>query len=226
MPVSAPVLPVVGTGSFIKASAASFMDIRAQKRALRRTAVERIHSLDPVDRQSQQGALVDRFIGLPGYRAAETVLLYATAFPEEIDTAPMLEQALADRKRLLCPRVARRQLQLYVVQDLRADLVAGTLGIPEPRPGAPSVGPDQVDWVLVPGLLFDEQCYRLGRGAGHYDRLLPQLRRGVSCWALAFDCQWVDALPIEPHDVPLDGIVSPGKSLCCRIQGRVDARGR
>ena len=106
------------------------------------------------------------------------------------------------------------------IDDLDADLEPGTLGIPEPAPDCPEVEPEAVDWVLVPGLAFDAAGYRLGRGAGHYDRLLPTLRPDAPRWALAFDCQWVDDLPVEPHDVPLDGIVSPTPATSSRRSRR------
>jgi 5-formyltetrahydrofolate cyclo-ligase len=193
------------------------MDIPAEKRQLRKAMVRRILDVDLSARREAEAILADRFPELPGFAAAQTVLLYVTAFPEEIHTEPMLRLALARAKRLLCPRVDRyeRRLRLFRVADLDADLTPGTLGIPEPRAGCEEVAPDQVDWVLVPGLAFDDRGYRIGRGAGHYDRLLPKLRNGVPRWALAFDCQWVDALPVEPHDVPLDGVVSPGKTVLC-----------
>jgi 5-formyltetrahydrofolate cyclo-ligase len=65
----------------------------------------------------------------------------------------------------------------------------------------------------VPGLAFDFQCHRLGRGAGHYDRLLLRLRPDASRWALGYDCQVVDELPAEPHDVPVDGVVTPSHRI-------------
>ena len=68
----------------------------------------------------------------------------------------------------------------------------------------------------MPGLGFDDLGFRLGRGAGHYDRLLPLLRPDAPRWALALDCQWVEDLPVEPHDVPIDGVVSPGKTVTRR----------
>ena len=77
---------------------------------------------------------------------------------------------------------------------------------PEPRADLPEIPPESIDWVLVPGLAFDERGYRLGRGAGHYDRLLPQLRPDAACWALCLSCQLIPSLPIEPHDMPLDGV--------------------
>ena len=89
----------------------------------------------------------------------------------------------------------------------------GTLGIPEPRRDRPEVAPAEVDWVLVPGLGFDAECFRIGRGAGHYDRLLPTLRPDIPRWSLCLSSQWVEALPVEPHDQRLDGVADrlPGR---------------
>lgn len=176
--------------------------------------VERILATDRRERQRQEAILADRFPALPGFDRATTVLLYVTAFPEEIDTRPMVLEAERRGKKLVFPRVDRaaKRLVLFEVEDPDRDFVPGVLGIPEPRVDCRVVDSAELDWVLVPGLAFDRARYRLGRGAGHYDRLLPTLRPGVPRWALAFDCQWVDALPVEPHDVALDGVVSPSWS--------------
>jgi 5-formyltetrahydrofolate cyclo-ligase len=191
------------------------MDIPSQKRALRRAMVGRILALDPADRRAQDDALAARFGTLPGLATARTVLHFVTAFPEEITTAPMLREVLDRGQRLVCPRVDRagRRLRLYRVEDLERDLGPGTLAIPEPRRSCPEVAPEAIDWALVPGLAFDDRRYRLGRGAGHYDRLLPTLRPDAPRWALILDCQWVEDLPVEPHDVPLDGVLSPGREI-------------
>jgi 5-formyltetrahydrofolate cyclo-ligase len=189
--------------------------LRTRKRSMRRAMVDYILLLDPDLRHDAEATLAARLATLPGYARAGTVLLYATAFPEEIATRPLLVQALEHGKRLVCPRVDRatRRLRLFLVNDLEHDLRPGTLGIPEPRGDCREVEPAAVDWVLVPGLAFDTRGYRLGRGAGHYDRLLPTLRPETPRCALILDCQWVDDLPIEPHDVPLDAVVSPGREI-------------
>lgn len=190
------------------------MDLQAEKRALRREMIQRVLALGTEDRERQQAALEERFSDLPGLEGAETVLLYVTAFPEEVVTAPLIDRTLSRGQRLALPRVECRSqsLRLFEVRDPAAELSRGSLGIPEPGADCPEITPQQVDWVLVPGLAFDPRGFRLGRGAGHYDRLLPQLRPDAPRWALAFDSQWLDMLPVEPHDQPLDGIVSPGRS--------------
>lgn len=153
-----------------------------------------------------------RLLDLPSYGEAGTVLLYIKAFPEEIEIAPVLAHALESGKRVVCPRVDRRAgLVLHEIRDLARDLRPGMLNIPEPHLDSPTIAPEAVDWALAPGVAFDASCNRLGRGAGHYDRLLPRLRGDVEVWAMAFDRQIVVGLPVEPHDVPLRGVITPSR---------------
>ncbi len=188
---------------------------RHRKRALRRSIKESILRLDPDVRAAAEAELIARFPALPGYAAASTVLLYVTAFVEEIDTRSFFLHALAAGKRVLCPRVQREEnrMRLFQITSPSANLEPGILGIPEPRDDCALVAAVEVDWALIPGLAFDCRCYRVGRGGGHYDRLLPKMRPDASCWALGFDCQIAPELPIEPHDVPIDGIATPRRII-------------
>jgi 5-formyltetrahydrofolate cyclo-ligase len=184
---------------------------RHLKRAMRRSVMASILGLDPVQRSAEEARLIEQFTELPGYAAAEIVLLFVKAFPDEPDTRPFFLHALEAGKRVLCPRVERAEyrLRLFQVRSLTTDLEPGILGIPEPRDGCPEVAPAEVDWALIPGLAFDTRCYRLGRGGGHYDRLLPAMRPDSSRWAMGFECQLVGEVPVEPHDAPVDGIATP-----------------
>jgi 5-formyltetrahydrofolate cyclo-ligase len=189
---------------------------RHLKRAIRRSIVAEVLGLDPDDRTAQESLLLERFPALPGYAIASTVLLYIKAFPEEVDTPSLLRHALQSGKRVVCPRVERAEhrLRLFQITSLSADLEPGILGIPEPRTTCAEVAPEEVDWALIPGLAFDSRGYRLGRGGGHYDRLLPLLRTQVPRWALGFGCQVVTELPIEAHDIPLTGIATADRLIC------------
>jgi 5-formyltetrahydrofolate cyclo-ligase len=174
-----------------------------------------IRALEPGARSAQEDALVEAFPRLPGWSGSRTVLLYVSAFPEEIRTERLLSLACEASRRLVLPRVdlAERRLRLHPVSDPRSDLEPGILGIPEPLPGLSEVAPDEVDWALVPGLAFDESGYRLGRGAGLYDRLLPIMRPDCICWSIGFACQLVPALPVERHDIPIDGVSTPDRTI-------------
>jgi 5-formyltetrahydrofolate cyclo-ligase len=184
------------------------MDLAPVKRALRDQIRERILAMSAETRMREERSLLARLPDLPGFREASTVLLYASVFPEEFDTSPMLRLALDLGKRLVCPRVVRgeRRLALHEIRSLASDFKPGALGIPEPVADRPEVDPSEIDWALIPGLGYDPRCYRIGRGAGHYDRLLPTLRADTPRWSLCLTSQWEPELPVEPHDQPLDGV--------------------
>lgn len=188
---------------------------RAAKRALRRRVRERIGAIDPADRIVYDRALVARATTLHGFNTARTVLLYAKAFGEEIETRELLAEVLAAGQRLILPRVSRdgSRLDLAEVRDLRLDLERGTLAIPEPAEHCAIVDVAIVDWLLVPGLAFDVECNRLGRGAGHYDRLLARARGDAPKWAIAYDEQCFEHIPTESHDQKITGVITPTRLI-------------
>ena len=185
------------------------------KAELRRAIKAAIAGLDPALRQAEDEALVGRFGQLPGLSKARNILLFVPAFPEEPPMLELFSSITKLKKNIHFPRVDKpaRRLKLYRVADPAQDLLPGALGIPEPRPGLPEVSPEVIDWALVPGLAFDELGFRLGRGAGYYDRLLPMLRPQAICWALCLSCQLVYRLPVEAHDAPLSGVSTPEREI-------------
>lgn len=189
------------------------LELSKAKSALRRGFLAKILATPADVRGREQAACERRFPDLAGFTQARVVCLYVSAFAEEFETRPLLRTALSLGKVLVCPRVDRaaRRLVLHVVDDLDHDLATGAMGIPEPRPDRPRIEPEEVDWLLAPGLGFDEAGYRLGRGAGYYDRLLPRLNPIAMTWALCFESQWVPTLPRADHDIPLRGVASAGR---------------
>jgi 5-formyltetrahydrofolate cyclo-ligase len=185
------------------------------KSSLRLLMKAAVAALDPADRDEQEKSLIRRVPELTGFADATTILLFVSALPEEPRTIALFDLAYQQKKAVFCPRVNRhaRRLSIHPIVDPRTDLIPGILGIPEPGPEVPEAAPSLIDWALVPGLAFDERGFRLGRGAGYYDRLLPALPPDAKCWSICFDCQLVRELPIETHDVPLDGVVTPTRII-------------
>jgi len=190
--------------------------IATLKRTIRRSIIERILAMNPQERAGEDAALTALFPKLEGWQNSRCPLLFARAFLEEINTEPFLRASLEAGKRLVCPKVDRRAkcLRLFEINNLQTDFESGTLGIPEPGSTCRQVDPEEIDWVLVPGVAFDARGYRIGRGAGHYDRLLPRLRQDVPRWALIYEAQWIEQVPVEPHDVPVDGVASSSRIIC------------
>ena len=182
------------------------------KLALRRQILERRDVLPAEARGVASAAIAAKIAALPQFTSARTVLL-TIAFRSEWSTAALLHAALAATKTVVVPRVdvQARMLELHSITDPERDVVAGPMGIPEPRLDQPRVTRDAIEFVLVPGVAFDLAGHRLGYGGGYYDRLLPMLPPHAARVAGAFEIQIVDRVPAAPHDVAVDAIVTESR---------------
>jgi 5,10-methenyltetrahydrofolate synthetase len=186
----------------------------ATKAALRRAILDRRDALDADTRARCSAAALARVAGLGLFQQACGVLAY-TSFGSELDTGPFLRTVLTGGRTLVLPRVDRsaRRLALHQVRDLEADLRAGTWGIPEPVPArCRAVAPAEVDFVLVPGVVFDWTGGRIGYGAGYYDRLLAAWSGPLPpLVAAAFELQVVPAVPVLSTDRRVDLVVTESR---------------
>ncbi|RQD85149.1 MAG: 5-formyltetrahydrofolate cyclo-ligase [Methanocalculus sp. MSAO_Arc2] len=140
-------------------------------------------------------------------KPGETVMVY-TSKPMEVNTIPFITMLLAYNHPVIVPIIQSEDfsLRLSYLYDLGV-LVPSTFGVPEPIGNEiPADGAD-VDTIILPMLGFDRQGGRIGYGAGYYDRFLARYP-DISKIGIAFACQEVEALPIDPHDVLMDAIVT------------------
>lgn len=184
------------------------------KRALRSSLIAQRDAMAPRERERIERALEDKLAALPQYGAARSVLA-TMSIGSELRTRGFLTRAQADGKALVLPRISAppRHLQLFVVRDLDRDLTAGVWNILEPNPAhcAPIELAD-VDFALVPALAADRAGYRLGYGAGYFDRLLTGRKAAPYC-VTALPAAFVLAeLPRESHDVPVDRVIDESSS--------------
>lgn len=183
--------------------------LSARKEEIRRqahTARRHLPNKDAVSRR-----ITARLLALEAYQAATTVLYYVDV-RDEVRTRPILAAAVHSDKRIVVPYCVEDQLRLLSL-DSMDEMVAGAYGILEPREELRSlpekqVAAEQLDLVLVPGLAFDRQGGRIGYGKGYYDRLLAAARRDTLLIALAYDCQIFDAIPMQPHDIYMDAVLT------------------
>ena len=162
------------------------------------------------ERLKKSAKVLENLFSLEEFRCAQTILFYAS-FDGEVDTFEMMKQAQKLKKTIALPTVIKAQRRIIprIVRNLREGLHRGAYGILEPKKEfAEPVEVSQLDLVLVPGIAFDKNNHRLGRGLGYYDRFLRQLPSHTPTIGLAFDFQVVDRLPYrESHDVQLSHVV-------------------
>lgn len=128
------------------------------------------------------------------------------ALPGEVDLAEWI--ARHPERCWVYPRVAGETLRFHAVGDPAVDLTAGAFGIREPSPALPEIAVDRIDAFVCPGLAFDAQGGRLGRGRGFYDRILAGARRDAVKIGVCFAYQIVPDTFTQPHDVRMDTVVS------------------
>jgi 5-formyltetrahydrofolate cyclo-ligase len=191
------------------------------KAALRRRIRAQRARRTPGERAVQGGALAGIALELPEIQAAHCVALYAST-PTEPQTGPLREALRRQGVGVVLPLV--RDGGLEWAWDTGTDLVPspGRGGAEPSGPSLGSRGLSAADVVLVPALAVDTLGTRLGQGGGYYDAALPRLDPGVPVFAVVHDEEVLDAavevLPSEPHDVPVDGALTPLR--CLRLPGR------
>jgi len=159
------------------------------------------------ERAARSAAICERVATLPAYRSARVLHCYLP-IRSEVDTRPLLLTALARGTGVVVPVVRPDVNELahsWVASLAAEDLEVGTFGTLQPR----LLQPAEVgvwDLVIVPLLAFDRAGYRLGYGKGFYDRLLTSAP--ATTIGLAFAAQEAPHIPHEPHDMPLDLIVT------------------
>lgn len=126
----------------------------------------------------------------------------------EADIRPLMEALRTKGERLVLPVVLDRETIVFRAFDADTTLVKTGFGTTGPGADADVLDPDIL---LVPLSVFDAHGQRIGYGAGHYDRAIARLHgkgRSPVLIGVAFDCQEVSLVPAEPHDVPLDAILT------------------
>jgi len=185
-------------------------DIAERKKLIR----EQAHACRnaQADKEELSRAICDRFMALPEYVSAKTVLFYIDV-RAEVRTRHSLPAALASGKTIIVPWCNDRgELELFRLADMN-ELAIGMYKILEPKPELRTLpdkqcAAEELDLVMVPGVAFDRRGARMGHGKGYYDKLLQHARRDTPLVALAFECQLFPEIPVASHDIFMDKIIT------------------
>ena len=188
-----------------KKSAVESISIAEQIAALRRELRARLAAMDEPTRLAGDRAMFDAFLSLPPVQQAQTLFLFYGVGTEP-RTAPLIEHLIASGKTVALPRMLPGHRMDVLVHDPACPLVQNKFGLWEPAATRPALTPEQIDLVLVPALCYDRQHYRLGMGGGYYDRWLEHYH-GTTV-GLCRAALLADRLPAEPHDRPVDLVVT------------------
>ncbi len=187
-------------------------DTQATKQQMRREIREKLKAIPVTEKQVFSQNARSLLIAQQRWQNARSILFHAP-MAGELDLWPLVGEALAASRTVALPRFVPED-NLYIVCEIEntdGDLEPGQFGIREPAEDCRQISLKRLDLILVPGVAFDLQGRRLGRGKGYYDQLLAEVR-GPIC-GVAFDEQIVAEVPLEPHDVVVDCILTPTRWL-------------
>ncbi|MCO6391291.1 5-formyltetrahydrofolate cyclo-ligase [Aliihoeflea aestuarii] len=182
------------------------MNHRELKKALRVEALARRDGLEPqwrIEASISMARAADRLATTPG-------MVVSGFWPmrSEVDVRPLMA-ALADRGVRLClPAIIDKQTIVFRELKRGGEMIDMGFGTWGPGPDAPELTPELM---LVPLAAFDARGHRIGYGAGYYDRAIERMQANghtPRLVAIAFDCQEVDEVPEQPHDVQLGEILT------------------
>jgi 5-formyltetrahydrofolate cyclo-ligase len=180
------------------------------KAALREQMKQTRLALSAADVQRRSAPIVAQLVELEAFRRAASVMLYLPV-RNEVDTTRAVTACVNGGKVLVLPRMdyEHDRIVAHRVDDVATQLVLGRMDLVEPDPAQTEVvAPDEIELVVVPGLAFDRQGYRIGWGLGYYDAFLAGLGARAERVGLAYEFQVVDAVEHDGHDVPMDSVVT------------------
>lgn len=175
------------------------------KQEIRKAMIARRRTLTTQWIEAASMKIIHRLEQLAAFRSAAMIGLYL-ADDGEVNLDPLIERGLGAGKRCCAPWFNPRR-QCYEMAEITSpDAYApGRFGIREPLAAIPCAL-EEIDLIAVPGTAFDRRGNRLGRGGGHYDRLLDGFRGTAA--GVAFDFQLLPSVPSGPHDRPVNVIVT------------------
>jgi 5-formyltetrahydrofolate cyclo-ligase len=192
----------------------SEMNLNEQKAALRKQIREALKRKMVEKRELNSERLCAKLKEQSFFQTAASVLFFAP-LPDEIDLWPLLEESLTKKAVALpCFDSDNQSYKSRRVKNLSVEIISGHFGIREPAASCVEMPPEDLDLILVPGVAFDLNGNRLGRGKGFYDRLLQKCRCKKA--GVCFDAQLLQKIPAEPHDAKVDFILTPTRCVAAR----------
>ncbi|RWZ64559.1 5-formyltetrahydrofolate cyclo-ligase [Labedella populi] len=187
-------------------------DTENRKRALRAELREGRRNLTSSEQEHASAGLTENLQSLTLGLSARSVACYLSA-PSEPDTRPYLAWARAQGVRVLFPVSREDGLLDWTVGEDGQELV-GLFGMPEPSGELLSpLAINDVDLILVPAAAIGRDGMRMGWGKGYFDKTLGSMEKCPPVYAVVYDSEFVDEVPRERHDQPVNGVVTPDRII-------------
>lgn len=181
------------------------MPLKEQKSILRKEKLRERGCVFPEYAFDAAANIAGVFTSSERYKDCKNVLIYAN-YSSELRTDILHLKMQEDNKNIFYPRVEGDDLYFCKVDDL-SELTGGYKGIPEPYGIKADLNDPFASIIIVPGIVFGKNGYRIGYGRGFYDRYLVNHRELYKI-GICYDVQLVDRCPHEKHDIKMNEIIT------------------
>ena len=179
------------------------MEIYKVKQALRKDMAARKKEYSRTTLHELSDKIMNRLEQTTLFQAASCVALYH-AIEGEVQTAAFIEKWFRE-KQILLPLITGDNLRMLLYEG-KDSLCPGPFGIWEPKASCREIRAQDIDVIVVPGVAFDPERNRMGRGKGFYDRLLATTHAAKI--GICFGFQLLPHIPVEPFDQKMDLVIT------------------
>jgi 5-formyltetrahydrofolate cyclo-ligase len=179
-----------------------------EKNALRHELKLRLVQMSRDDRIAKSKQICGWIVDSDIFKQASVVMVYLS-MPHEVDTTSLILTAWQQGKTVAVPKVSWEQRHMIPVEitSLETGLKTDERGLRTPTNGIP-VAFDEIDLVITPGLGFDNNGNRLGRGGAYYDNFFKHNEISAARWAVAYNEQMCNEIPHDENDISMNAVVS------------------
>jgi len=187
------------------------------KEEIRNNILKKRLSLSPEEIKNKSHQIFLNLLKTSEFLHSTKILFYVST-RSEVQTEEMIKTSLAEGKKVFVPVILSDSIDLAPSQlmDFDKELAKGKKGIFEPKEEYYRLSPpSDLDLVILPGVAFDGEGNRIGRGLGYYDNFLKKVNPSIPIIALAFELQIVEKIPVEENDIPVDKIITEKRIIDC-----------
>ncbi|MBW4827710.1 MAG: 5-formyltetrahydrofolate cyclo-ligase [Clostridiaceae bacterium] len=190
------------------------------KAVLRKQYLEKRSALPISKVEEKSNNIINKLFDLDIYKNSSFIMSYVD-FRKEVKTENLIKHSLNIQKRIGIP-ITIPETRKLIVSELKnydIELSPGYFNILTPKKEyIREIPPTLIDFVIVPGAIFDKSGYRIGYGGGYYDRFLGTLNERAISIGLAYDFQLLDSVPRSKYDLPVDYILTEKQFISCKTK--------
>lgn len=193
------------------------------KKILRKEMIRKRDELSPLEIQNLSEKVISRVIESDIYKNSKNIFTFVS-FKSEVFTHNFIKNSILNGKKIFIPHIIDKTMHPVELKDFK-DLEIGfynILSMPEDKIKI-SKG-DEIDLVIVPGLIFGKNMYRIGYGGGYYDKFLSNKEISAYKLGICYDFQVIDEIQNDIYDIPVDKIITD-KRIIERIWIWIELKG-